>query len=46
MRELTNIYHRDDIPFNARGFNMNNELLQFLGSIMVPLADATKVSAA
>jgi len=44
MRELTSIYHRKDIPFNARGFTMDNEILRFLGRIVVPLSDITKVS--
>jgi primary-amine oxidase len=45
MRELTNTRHRDGIPFNARGYNVyDKELHQFIGRVMSPLADATKVS--
>jgi primary-amine oxidase len=46
MRELTSIYHRNDIPFHARGIAINNEIVQFLSGMMAPLADATKVSVA
>lgn len=46
MRELKNIYHRDDIPFHARGFAVNSELQKFLGRMMIPFAEATMVSLA
>jgi primary-amine oxidase len=46
MHELTSIYHRNDIPFHARGIAINNEIVQFLVGMMAPLADATKVSVA
>ncbi|KAI5825435.1 amine oxidase catalytic domain-containing protein [Schizophyllum commune Tattone D] len=40
MRELTEIYHRPDVPFNARGYLTGNELPELLGRITPPLADA------
>lgn len=43
MRELTEIYHRDDIPFNARMFAIPTELTPLLMKIMPPLAEVTQV---
>ena len=43
MRELKEIYHRDDIPFNARGFVIPTELTPILTSYMPRLAEVTKV---
>lgn len=43
MRELKDIYHRDDIPWNARGFSIPTELTPLLVSYMPRLAEATKV---
>lgn len=43
MRELTEIYHRDDIPFNARMFTIPTEMTPLLMKIMPPLAEATQV---
>ncbi|OSD07848.1 amine oxidase catalytic domain-containing protein [Trametes coccinea BRFM310] len=42
MRELTEIYHRDSVPYNARGFTSLAELTPLLTRIMPPLADATE----
>ncbi len=43
MRELTEIYHRDEIPYNARSFVIPSELTPLLIKIMPPLAEVTKV---
>ena len=43
MRELTEIYHREDIPYNARGFAIPTEITSLLASYMPRLAEATKV---
>ena len=43
MRELKDVYHRDDIPFNARGFAIPTELTPLLMSYMPRLADVTQV---
>ena len=45
LKELTEIYHRDDIPFNARGFGSNpfSELPYLLSSYMPRLAHVTQV---
>lgn len=44
MRKLGSTSYPDGIPFNVRGFFLNKELGQFLGRIIIPLADAMKVS--
>lgn len=44
MRELTEVYHRPDIPFNARGFAIPTELTSLLMTYMPRLAPITKVS--
>ncbi|KAF7971714.1 hypothetical protein HWV62_20073 [Athelia sp. TMB] len=38
MRQLTEIYHRPDIPFNARGFDRSKEINAFLARIMPPFS--------
>lgn len=43
IRELTEIYHRDDIPYNARGFTTQLELAPFLARVIPPLANVTQV---
>jgi primary-amine oxidase len=43
MRELTEIYHREDIPFNARGFAIPTELSLLLTSYMPRLVEVTQV---
>ncbi|TFK32677.1 amine oxidase catalytic domain-containing protein [Crucibulum laeve] len=40
MRPLTEIYHRDEIPFNAYGFASISELQHFLAQLVEPLGDA------
>jgi primary-amine oxidase len=42
MRELTEIYHRADIPYNARGFSLSVDLGQFVAISMQPLAGVMK----
>lgn len=44
-RPLTEIYHRDKIPFNARGYTaqVGIELVPLLSRIMEPLSNVTKV---
>ncbi|KAI0342901.1 amine oxidase catalytic domain-containing protein [Trametopsis cervina] len=44
MRELTEIYHREDIPYNARGFGFShfNELPVLLSTYMPALANITQ----
>lgn len=44
MRELKEIYHRDDIPYNSRGFAIPTELTPLLMTYMPRLANVTKVS--
>jgi primary-amine oxidase len=44
MRELTEIYHSQDIPFNARGVAQLEELSIVLAKLMAPLADVLQVS--
>lgn len=44
MRPLTEIYHRNDIPFNARAALAPAELAPFLASVMSPIASVTQVS--
>ncbi|KAG9218584.1 hypothetical protein CCMSSC00406_0001302 [Pleurotus cornucopiae] len=39
LEERRGIYHREDIPYNARGFNLGPELARLLGQIMPPLAE-------
>lgn len=43
VRELTEIYHREKIPFNARGYTTMAEISPLLTMIMPPLADVTEV---
>lgn len=45
MKPLTEIYHRERIPFNARGYTaqVGIELVPLLSKIMTPLANVTKV---
>lgn len=43
IRHLKEIYHREDIPFNARGLMDVTSLLETLGKAMAPMADAVKV---
>lgn len=40
MKQLTDIYHRPDIPFNARGFDRSKEINAFLSRIMPPIPHA------
>ncbi|EJF56720.1 amine oxidase catalytic domain-containing protein [Dichomitus squalens LYAD-421 SS1] len=42
MRKLTEVYHRDPIPYSARGFTTMNEIAPLLLKIMPPLAEATQ----
>ncbi|TFK55964.1 amine oxidase catalytic domain-containing protein [Heliocybe sulcata] len=42
MTELTEVYHRDDIPYHARGAMVAAELTPLVQKIMVPLADVTE----
>ncbi|KAI0646161.1 amine oxidase catalytic domain-containing protein [Trametes meyenii] len=42
IRKLTEIYHRDSIPYNARGFTSGSELTPLLVDYMPKLADATE----
>ena len=44
IRPLMEIYHRDDIPFNARGFSDIEELSRFLALATAPIANAMEVS--
>lgn len=45
IREMVNSRHRKGIPYNARGYNVGDkEFHQFIGRVMSPLANATKVS--
>ncbi|PSS37788.1 hypothetical protein PHLCEN_2v389 [Hermanssonia centrifuga] len=43
IKRLTEIYHREEIPFNARAYTKPAELAPFLASIMTPLAEVTLV---
>ena len=43
IRPLKEIYHRDDIPFNARGFGGIEELSFFLAQAVAPIAHAMEV---
>ena len=45
IRPLTEIYHREKITFNSRGYTaqVGVELLPFLSEVMAPLVNATKV---
>jgi primary-amine oxidase len=43
MRPLTEIYHRDDIPFNARGFVNMAEISTLFLRLLQPLAAVTAV---
>ncbi|KAH9937934.1 amine oxidase catalytic domain-containing protein [Amylocystis lapponica] len=42
MRPLTEIYHRDTIPYHARGYTSMADLQPLLARIMPPLAEVTK----
>lgn len=44
IRPLKEIYHRDDIPFNARGFGNIEELPLFLSRKVAPISHAMEVS--
>ena len=44
IRPLKEIYHRDDIPFNARGFADIEEISSFLTRETAPIAYAMEVS--
>ena len=44
IRPLKEIYHRDDIPFNARGFADFDELSIFLAREVAPFAHVMEVS--
>lgn len=46
LRELTEIYHRNPIPYNARGYTARafNELDPLIEKIMTPISDIVKVS--
>lgn len=44
MRPLTEIYHRDTVPYNARGYTDLNEIARTLGEFMVPLSEVTQAS--
>ena len=43
IRPLKEIYHREDIPFNARGFSDFNELPLFLSREVAPIAHVIEV---
>jgi primary-amine oxidase len=43
MRALTEIYHRPEIPFNARGFVNMAEISTLFLNLMTPLAPVTQV---
>ena len=43
IRPLKEIYHRDDIPFNARGFSDINEISSFLALETAPIAYVMEV---
>ena len=43
MRKLTEIYHRDDVPFNARSFTIPSEMAPLLLKHMPKLAHAMQV---
>lgn len=43
MRELTEIYHRDKIPYNARAYISLAEIVPLLARYMAPLAPITEV---
>ncbi|KAJ3554483.1 hypothetical protein NM688_g3086 [Phlebia brevispora] len=42
LRPLTEIYHRDDVPFNARSSISPSELAPFLSRIMAPMSSVTQ----
>ncbi|GJE94516.1 amine oxidase catalytic domain-containing protein [Phanerochaete sordida] len=42
MRQLTEIYHREDIPFNARGFAFPSEFTPMLMTYMPKIASVTQ----
>jgi primary-amine oxidase len=44
MTPLTDIYHRDDIPFHARGFTNMAEISTLFMKLLQPLAGVTAVS--
>lgn len=43
IRKLSEIYHRDPIPYNSRGFTHATELSPILVKVMPALAEATEV---
>lgn len=43
LQELKGVYHREDIPYNARGFSIATELTSLLVTYMPRLAEVTKV---
>jgi primary-amine oxidase len=43
IRQLTEIYHRDDAPYNVREFNPDVDIKYLLSQITPPLADAMQV---
>lgn len=44
MKELKDIYHRDEIPFNAYGVTYIEELSQFITDAVMPIAGIMEVS--
>jgi primary-amine oxidase len=44
MRNLTNIYHREDIPYNARGYLVATEMSPLIQDVAPRLAEVTQVS--
>ena len=43
MRKLTEIYHRDPIPFSARGYTTLSEIAPLLLRVMASVTEATEV---
>lgn len=43
IRELQDVYHREDIPYNARGYTTLGELHPILIDVMPKMAEATQV---
>ena len=44
IRNLTDIYHRDEIPYNAKGINSIDEIRYVFSELTSPLADAMLVT--
>ena len=42
IRTLTEVYHRSEIPYNARGYTTHTELNPILIKVMTEMADATQ----